>query len=151
MARALFAFDEVAWLRDEAVAAALRAGVTPAMLAAGAVLIDLDRTAPALGRLARHPRVLAYARERLGEGAAPVMTRLAFNRGRGLTAHGDVAIALDLDGVAVGRARAANQGDDLTSTAGATLTFIVDFHGAGAPVAAERDDCLWPQAHCVAG
>lgn len=65
----LFAFDEVAWIRDEAQAVALRSGARGSWLdeAPEGTIYGADRTEATFGRLARHPRILAAARSLLGD------------------------------------------------------------------------------------
>jgi hypothetical protein len=65
----MFAFDEIAWIRDEAQAVALRPsmhGSWPNEAPDGAIY-GADRTDSAFGRLARHPRILAAVRALLGD------------------------------------------------------------------------------------
>jgi ectoine hydroxylase len=74
----LFAFDEIAWIRDEAQAVALRAvarGSWPDEAPDGAIY-GADESDSAFSKLARHPRILAAARELLGDDLYIHQTRL---------------------------------------------------------------------------
>jgi ectoine hydroxylase len=65
----LFAFDEIAWVRDEAQAVALRStarGSWPEEAPEGAIY-GADAKEDVFGRLVRHPRILAAARALLGD------------------------------------------------------------------------------------
>ncbi|WP_374445565.1 hypothetical protein [Stella sp.] len=62
-----FAFEEIGWIADLAIAIALRRGVDPAaLLAGGAALTDAHRDAEPLLRLARDRRLVAPARALVG-------------------------------------------------------------------------------------
>lgn len=177
----LFAFDEIAWLRDEAVAAALRHGATPD----GGVFLptsirDLHRCEPGFRKLAHHPRLVELARSLLGGDVAIRETRLTvqsrFDLAAARPSELQAVIFLDHtprrpDGGVGGRlgsvlfvgaeARYGAMRDD------PALVFVVVFtratHGQAGisddaddepllrPVSPEPDDCLWPSPYCAFG
>lgn len=65
----LFAFDEIAWIRDEGQAVALRSAARGSWLdeAPEGTIYGADQTDTAFGKLARHPRILTAARDLLGD------------------------------------------------------------------------------------
>jgi len=65
----LFAFEEIAWLRDEAQAVALRSTARGSWLdeAPEGAIYGADRSETVFGRLARHPRILSTARSLLND------------------------------------------------------------------------------------
>lgn len=65
----LFAFEEIAWIRDEAQAVSLRSSARGSWRdeAPEGAIYGTDRTEVSFGRLARHPRIVAAARALLGD------------------------------------------------------------------------------------
>lgn len=83
----LFAFDEIAWVRDEAQSVALRSTVRGSWPdeAPEGTIYDADRTEVSFGRLARHPRILSAAGALLGDGLYIHQSRLLTWRAPGLS------------------------------------------------------------------
>ncbi len=65
----LFAFDEIAWVRDEAQAVSLRSAARGSWLdeAPEGTIYGADGSEGVFGRLARHPRILSAVRTLLGD------------------------------------------------------------------------------------
>lgn len=174
----LFAFDEIAWLRDEAVAAALRHGATPD----GGIFLptsikDLHRCEPAFRKLTHHPRLIDFARSLLGGEVAIRETRLTVQSRLELAVARPGALQAVVfldhtprgpDGAVGGRLGSVLfVGADAHYGAmrdGPALVFAIVFApalrsdigdlaagGDSPPVSPEPDDCLWPSPYCAFG
>jgi len=158
----LFAFDEIAWLREAAIAAAQREGVNHFE---PRVLRDVHRAEPGFRKLAAHPRLLEHVRARAGGPVTLRATQLSVGVGLEVPADASDAVravvfldvgpgsrlgsALLVDGTASWRD--ARQSEH-------TLAFVATFAWAdarpewiGAALRPEADDCLWQTPFLAAG
>lgn len=162
----LFAFDEIAWLREAAIALAQRNGATrDGRSFMPASLRDVHRVEPGFRKLAAHPRLIGKLEQLFGGKVALRETRLCIGTGFDIPANAaaEISAVVFLD-VAAGAASrlgsallvdgAADYHDPRPSAT--TLAFVATFAGAGADwlapgFAAERDDCLWPPPYMAIG
>lgn len=162
----LFAFDEIAWLREAAIALAQRNGATRDGRAfAPAAVGDVHRVEPGFRKLAAHPRLIGPLQQLLDGKAVLRGTRLCIGTGFDMlaSAASEISAVVFLD---VASGAASRLGSALLVDGAApyreprppptTLAFVATFAGAGADrlapgFAAERDDCLWPPPYMAIG
>jgi len=154
----LFDADEIGWIAAEAAVVAARAG--------SFVLADADRTVPALGLLAAHPRLRRLADAGSGlvaatylarwDGSAPLPVRaharncVVFLGWRGgLALGGAEAIASEPGLVLTAEAEALAAAQPAGAVPGAVL--VLSYAQGGEALAEIADDALWPQAWSAAG
>jgi hypothetical protein len=161
----LFAFDEVAWLREAAVALAQRHGAArDGRGFAPASIRDVHQAEPGFRKLAAHPRLVEPLRQ-LFEGDVVLReTRLCIGTGFDILANSaaEISAVVFLDVAAGAGARlgsallvdgAAHFRDPRLSSS--TLAFVATFARARSdadwlgPI--ESDDCLWPTPFMAAG
>jgi hypothetical protein len=144
----IFAFDEIGWLETEALSARLRAAWPMRTVDGVTMLADAHRVAPAFGRLAEHPRLLAAAAP-VG-GARLVASWMLFDGAVEPPLRGDVRIIVALSGEVRGDAWRV-EGRSRAFAGGIRL--VADY--VGGVVATTRataaDDALWPCALACAG
>lgn len=155
-----FVTEEIGWLAEEAIAAARR---TSSADDGGRAIHGLHRSDP-FARLARHPRLVGPAQDRLGADIAIAGSVLLL---AGALPPGPVfglRAIVDLGASPVLRALGApNTTGLVTFQAGnadcsdgglGRLLFAVDYVPAApgiAPLEPARDDCLWPTPFACAG
>jgi hypothetical protein len=158
---ALFAFDEIAWLRETAIAIARREGVR----SQPRDLPDVHRTEIGFRKLAAHPRLLAHVRRIAGGPVILRATRLSVGAGFEIAANASetVRAVIFLDagpGARLGSALLVNGTASYRDPrqAPGTLAFVASFASAdarpewiGRALRAERDDCLWQTPFLAAG
>jgi hypothetical protein len=162
----LFAFEEIAWLREAAIAIAQREGAgrggppsTPRDLH------EVHRAETGFRKLAAHPRLLERVRQAAGGPVTLRATRLSVGAGFEVPADASDAVravvfldagpdsrlgsALLVEGTASYRDPRRSDG---------TLAFVATFAWAdarpewlGAALRAEADDCLWQTPFLAAG
>jgi hypothetical protein len=161
----LFAFEEIAWLREAAVGLAQRHGAARSGGGFAPVsLHDVHLAEAGFRKLASHPRLLDPV-ARLFDGEVVLRgTRLCLGTGFDIlaTATDEISavVFLDMTGGATSRLGSALLVDgvedyrDPTPSPG-TLAFVATFararDTAAPPRAGERDDCLWPDPHLAMG
>jgi hypothetical protein len=162
----LFAFEEIAWLREAAIAIAQREGAGRVGLHfAPRDLHDVHRAETGFRKLAAHPRLLERVRERAGGPVTLRATRLSVGAGFEVPADASDAVravvfldvgpgsrlgqALLVDGTASWRDPRHADG---------TLAFVATFAWADArpewlhaALRSEADDCLWQTPFLAAG
>jgi hypothetical protein len=154
----LFAFDEVAWLREAAIALAQRAG---GGRYAPRSLPDVHHAEAGFRKLAAHPRLLDPVRQLAGGAVTLRETRLCIGTGFDIPADAaaQISAVIFLDAGAASRLGSALLVDGATRYRDArpsekTLAFVAAFARADAEtdrVSAERDDCLWQMPFLAAG
>lgn len=158
--KACFAFGELAWLREEAVAASRRSGP-----GATRVVHDAHRLEPAFLLAARHPRLLNIVEAMLGGPVVLVATSLHFGANTlAPIAGADLRVSVHLGpapDLGVVRSEAGELGDVrvLEATDAATLPRdslhlvlrYARWSGTDARLTAIGDDGLWPPAAFCAG
>jgi hypothetical protein len=157
----LFAFDEIAWLREAAIAIAQREGVR----SAPRDLPDVHRAEIGFRKLAAHPRLLEHVRRVAGGPVTLRATRLSVGPGFEVAADATEAVraVIFLDAGPDARLGSALLVDGTASyrdarPAAGTLAFVASFTWADArpewidaALRAEPDDCLWQTPFVAAG
>jgi hypothetical protein len=161
----LFAFEEIAWLREAAVGLAQRHGAARNGGSFAPVsLHDVHLAEPGFRKLAAHPRLIEPV-TRLLEGEPALRgTRLCIGAGFDILANATEEISavvfLDVTGGTASRLGSALLVDGTVPyrdprLSPSTLAFVATFTRAQAVAAAhlagERDDCLWPDPHLAMG
>lgn len=158
----LFAFDEVAWLRDAAIALAQSVGITrDGRRFAPRTLRDAHHAEAGFRKLASHPRLLDPVRQLAGGPVALRETRLCLGTGFDILANAadEISAVVFLDHSGAPRLGSALLIDgavryrDLRLTDN-TLAFVGTFARAdatGTSLHAEADDCLWQTPFLAAG
>lgn len=161
----LFAFEEIAWLREAAVGLAQRHGAarsggnfTPVSLH------DVHLTDSGFRKLASHPRLIEPVARLLDGEAVLRGTRLCIGTGFDILANAadeiSAVVFLDVTGGAGARLGSALLVDGAVHyrdprLSPSTLAFVATFTRAQAEAAehpaSERDDCLWPDPHLAMG
>lgn len=171
----LFAFGEIAWLREAAIALAVGHGATrDGRSFTPTTIRDVHLREPGFRKLAAHPRLLEPVRHLVGAEAGLLGTRLCLGAGFDSLANaaGEISAVVFLD-----VATAATRGGDRLGSAllvdGAahyrdprpsdgTVAFVASFGAIPAPadagptsawlrLTAESDDCLWPNPFAALG
>jgi hypothetical protein len=161
----LFAFDEIAWLREAAVGLAQRHGAARGGDRFAPVsLHDVHLAEPGFRKLAAHPRLVGPV-GRLFDGEAVLRgTRLCIGTGFDILANAadeiSAVVFLDATGGAASRLGSALLVDGAVHyrdprLSPSALAFVATFTRAQADAAehpaGERDDCLWPDPHLAMG
>jgi hypothetical protein len=162
----LFAFEEVAWLREAAIALAQREGAARnGGRFAPRDLPDVHHAEAGFRKLAAHPRLLEHVRQAAGGPVTLRATRLHVGAGFEVPADASDAVRavvfLDVGpGSRLGSVLlvdgTASYGDRRPSEG--TLAFVATFGWADARpewidagLRAEADDCLWQTPFAIAG
>jgi hypothetical protein len=168
----LFAFEEIAWLREAAIAIAQREGAgreglrfAQGLRFAPRDLHDVHRAEAGFRKLAAHPRLLERVRQAAGGPVTPRATRLGVGAGFEVPADASDAVSavvfLDVGpGSRLGSALlvdgTASYSDPRRSDG--TLAFVATFAWADARpewidagLRAEADDCPWQTPFMAAG
>ncbi|MBI3711259.1 MAG: hypothetical protein HY246_26755 [Proteobacteria bacterium] len=164
----LFAFEEIAWLRHEAVAAGLRQSWPSRRVGVPEPIRDLHRREPAFHKLAHHPRLLEPARQLLSREAAIAESTLLSTPTRHIDNADGLLCVVGLGG----RAAESGLGNVVFSTGrvcaaalqawdvavairyvayDATVVHLAAGRTGVEPPMPEADDCLWQSPLCVAG
>lgn len=162
----LFAFEEIAWLREAAIAIARREGAGEARLRfAPRDLHDVHRAETGFRKLAAHPRLLGHVRQVAGGPVTLRATRLSVGAAFAVPADAADAVravvfldtessarlgsALLVEGTAAYHDPRPSEG---------TLAFVATFAWADArpewidgTLRSESDDCLWQTPFLAAG
>jgi hypothetical protein len=162
----LFAFDEIAWLREAAIALAQREGVTrDGRRFAPRTLRDVHHTEAGFRKLAAHPRLLEPVRQ-LASGAVVLReTRLCLGTGFDILANAaaEISAVVFLDNGSASRIGSALLVDGAVHyrdprLSDSTLAFVATFAPSdarkdwtGEQLSAEKDDCLWQTPFLAAG
>ena len=162
----LFAFEEVAWLREAAIAIAQREGAgRDGLRFAQRELADVHRAETGFRKLAAHPRLLEHVRQAAGGPVTLRATRLSVGAGFEIPADASDAVraVVFLDAGTGSRLGSALLVDGTASysdprRADGTLAFVATFTWADARsewidagLRAEADDCLWQTPFAIAG
>jgi hypothetical protein len=158
----LFAFEEVAWLREAAIALAQREGITrDGRRFVSRTLRDVHHAEDGFRRLAAHPRLLEPVRQLAGGSVALHETRLCLGTGFDILANAadEISAVVFLDHSGAPRLGSALVVDGAVHyrdprLTDSTLAFVATFARAAATAAglrAESDDCLWQTPFAAAG